>query len=137
MKDAAGPSSGTAKRGSLQLVSDYLGETYVQYPSTPMTAGRAGLAHKCPTHPRRNTQLGSSTPRAQSCTSPITAPTLQKHRGVHTKSVTLGEHKLLHAVQLCKTTFVAVINFHKVASMGLFSFSPPPPTQHFTMNLIS
>lgn len=51
MKDAAGPSSGTAKRGSLQFISDYLGETHVQYPSTPMMAGRARLAHKCPLMP--------------------------------------------------------------------------------------
>lgn len=80
------------------------------------------------THARRNSQVGSIVPRAQSCTSPITAPTWLKHRRVHTKSESRYENPNLRAsCQLCKTTFVAIINFHKVASTGFFfSFSPPP-----------
>lgn len=90
------------------------------------------------THARRNTWLGSTVPRAQSCTSPITAPTSQKHHRVHTKSESHCENPNLRALcNSAKLLLLLLFISTRWHQRGFFPFLHPPSNQHFTMNLIS
>lgn len=118
MKDATWPSSRTAKRGSLQLISNYVGETQGQYPPTPWRLGELGY-HTCPSVPGEI--LSSAAPWK------LHVP----YHSSHLAEAPQGSQEIRVTLRTQTCACAAITNFHKVASTGLFSFSPFPSQSAF------
>lgn len=120
------PSSGTAERGSLQLaVSNDLGETWVQYPSTPVTAG---LTHTSLLLLRPGEMLGeagrSSEPNG---THPSQLPPLCTKSESHCKNPNLCAP--------CRPAYLLLLLLLSIPTrwqqQGSFLFSPPHPSAFY------